>query len=170
MRFGVLACCLVLLAASALARKPTPKTDPVSDVTEIGVGVTPGKPMELARPGEAAETVVARKVGTRFVLEVSRNVAPDHQDGKADLTAAEWRALTAIVAQKRLRTWRPQQVPGGPPPDYATTTFWIKGKTQTTQTIGQPVGNAGGPAALGAKLGELAKAKVPSPDLHYFGF
>ncbi|HZS36181.1 MAG TPA: hypothetical protein VFF06_05115 [Polyangia bacterium] len=141
-------------------------------IAELRYDTTPGKPMELAREGEPAERIVARRDGGRFVLEVARNVGKQYETGRAALTEAEWRALEKVVADHALAKWRARPT-GNQAFDYSSSGFSIRaagGKTINEQHWSQPAADEQQPGALAAALGALAKAKVAAPRLFYFGY
>ncbi len=167
---------LVVLAAIVVPRAAVSDSSVSSARAAAALGelryeVTPGKPMQLARAGEPAERVTAQRTGARFTLIVARNVGTDFEEARAALTADEWRALEALVASRALATWKPH-ASGDQAFDYGTTAFALRGpdgKLLNEQRWSRPLDNESAPAALAAALGRLAKAKVPSPRLFYFG-
>ncbi len=68
-------------------------------IGEIRYETTPGKPMELAKQGEPAERVTARREGARYVLAVARNVGKTFEEGRGTVTEAEWRALETLITK-----------------------------------------------------------------------
>jgi hypothetical protein len=151
---------LVLVPLCALADQSVPRTF-------VRFDVTPGKPMELARAGEPAERITVERDGARVVMTVARNVGKKWESGRASLSDGEWRSIETQA--RALVAWKARPT-GEHADDFATTAFALQladGKNE--QRWSQPIADGSAPAALATTLGRLARAKIATPYLHYFG-
>ncbi len=170
-RRAALGACVAIGALLAQARgdesTPAPRAGALDT---LDMGVTPGKPMELARDGEPAERIIARREAGRAWIIVARNVGKQYEREAAPLDDAEWRALLDTVARLGLATWRPRPS-GQDAVDYATTRLELGagGKPVNEQRWSRPLENEAPPLALAHALALLARKKLERPQLHYFG-
>lgn len=167
MRLGALA--LVALAGSAAADSSPPVAASGDSLAEVSFETTPGKPMQLPRPGEPAEKIVARRDARGATISVTRNVAAKYESHSARLSPEEWAAIERVVKEHKLLAWQASPTGDQRYFDYPSSGFQIarKGQPGIVQHWSQPVAEIEQPQALARELARLARARVPEVVLYY---
>jgi hypothetical protein len=142
-----------------------------SDVTEVSVHSTPGKPMMFFDNAKPAEEVAAvRGKDGAFTLVVRVNVpragVTKYTEETADLTKDEWNDLMKVVTDKKLLEWAPEEQKQIVY-DYGNNGFAVRGKKENVRDWGWPIGNYDAPRALFDALGALVKKKMMKLTLSY---
>lgn len=120
--------------------------------------------------GKPREELIARKDGEKFVIvaRVHPKEKGEAVEGKAELTADEWRSIEKLVADEKLLEWKPEAGPLAT--DTPVKGFALKGKAANAKSWDFLIKNEAAPRALMKLLGRLAAGKkelekIPLSDL-----
>jgi hypothetical protein len=144
------------------------------EVQAASVYLTPGKPMQLVRPGFSAEEVHAEKTPVGLRLTVIRNVTMGRGTGDFvekifPLTEAEWQGILSVVRENGLLRWTPE---AGDPAVFDSGRSGLRfrllvGGRTLDHGWGRPLKNGEAPASLMGHLGKLAREKAGPRVLFY---
>jgi hypothetical protein len=141
------------------------------DITEVRVEITPGKPMQLFRPGEPAEEIIAQRQGDLYALHIRCNVPRErvtrYTEVTKPLTAQQWASLLAVITEHHLELWKPAETPGVVL-DSGSQGYSIQGSRQVQQRWSKPLDNAEAPGALFRFLASLAEPEARERGLLFY--
>ena len=142
-----------------------------SQIIEVSVYSTPGKPLVLFDPAHPAENITAKRGQNSYILFVGINVPRDgiesYYEREAMLTKREWQSLMELVAEQNLSEFIPQEYQGRVL-DFGVQGFVIVTDDEIIQKDWyKPLKNPTAPLRVRQYLVELASQKLPGIALFY---
>ncbi|MBI5476377.1 MAG: hypothetical protein HY964_06540 [Ignavibacteriales bacterium] len=141
-----------------------------SEIEEISVFTSPGKPGFGFSIDLPAEKIIARKLYNQYQICILRKIGQDSiayvKEGYSPLTPAEWDTLITIIQTQQLFYFKPIFVKERVN-DYGSRGYSILGKYSIIQRMNKPIENADIINPLFRYLSQLARQKVMRLELHY---